>query len=150
MKNIRQIKIFEIIENNDIETQYQLLDELKKNGFNTTQATVSRDIKDMRLVKELSPGGNYRYAASASETYANYESKLKTIFRECVTSVECAQNLVILKTLPGLAPAACSALDGMDISSIAGTLAGDDTAFVAMYDNASAQQFCNDIKTLLL
>lgn len=149
MKNNRQAKILEIISTKDIETQFQLLDELKKCGVSTTQATVSRDIKDMHLVKELSPNGIYRYAVSSAENTTNYEAKLKTIFRECVTSVQIAQNIIVVKTLPGLAQAAGSTIDGMAIPHVVGTLCGDDTAFIAMQDTASAQAFCHDIKLML-
>ena len=134
MKNNRQTKILEIISEKDIETQFQLLDELKKCGLSTTQATVSRDIKDMHLVKELSPNGVYRYAVSSADNTTNYEARLKTIFRECVTSVQNAQNIT---------------LDGMAIPHVVGTLAGDDTAFIAMQDAVSAQAFCHDIKLML-
>ena len=150
MKNLRQNKILEIIEDKEVETQYQLLEELKKAGFNTTQATVSRDIKDMRLVKELGSNGSYKYAVSSTENFANYESKLRTIFRESVTNVDYAQNLVIMHTLPGAAHVACSALDGMEIAHLVGTLAGDDTAFIAMRDTQAAQTFCTEIKQMLV
>jgi len=149
MKNNRQAKILEIIAEKDIETQFQLLDELRARGVNTTQATVSRDIKNMRLVKELSAAGVYRYTQPAAENAANYESKLRAIFRESVTSVQPAQNIIVVKTLPGLASAACSALDNMGISNLVGTLAGDDTAFLAMQDAASAEAFCSEIRQML-
>lgn len=150
MKNLRQAKILEIITNKDIETQFQLLDELKRAGFDTTQATVSRDIKNMRLVKELGANGSYKYTVSSSESLSTHENKLRNIFRECVTSVAFAQNLVVLHTLPGLANAACSALDGMVFENLVGTLAGDDTAFIAMRDTAAAHAFCSEIKQMLL
>ncbi|MGI5970317.1 MAG: arginine repressor [Oscillospiraceae bacterium] len=149
MKSKRQKIILEIISSKDIETQHQLLKELESRGFHTTQATVSRDIKDMHLVKELGASGAYKYTVSTAESFSNHKNKLRMIFRESVTSVECAQNLIVLKTLPGLANGACSALDGMEISELVGTLAGDDTAFLAMKDNASAAAFCSEIRAML-
>ena len=145
MKDSRQKKILDILGAKDIETQNQLIDELLKAGVHSTQATISRDIKELRLIKELTPRGTYRYAVSASEENDHAE-KLRTIFRESVTSYVCAQNIVVIKTLPGLASAACSAIDKMNIENLAGTLAGDDTAFIAMTDNESAERLCRDIE----
>jgi transcriptional regulator of arginine metabolism len=149
VKSSRQAKILELIAERDIETQNQLMEALLEQGVKSTQATLSRDIKDLRLIKELSPQGNYRYVTAARDEPNDYENRLKKIFRECVTSYASAQNLVIIKTLPGLASAACSTLDGMDIPSLVGSLAGDDTAFLAMRDNESAEHFCRDIKAML-
>ena len=100
MKSGRQSEILKIISERDIETQNQLLQALSERGVKTTQATLSRDIKDMRLVKELGPNGTYRYAAARSET-ENYEERLKKIFRESILSCDIAQNLLIIRTLPG-------------------------------------------------
>ena len=110
MKTRRQAKILEIISSKEVETQEQLLQELLKGGFVTTQATVSRDIKELRVVKELSPSGSYRYATSLQENAATFSGRLHKIFRECVTSVDCAQNMVVIRTLPGLANGAGSAV----------------------------------------
>ena len=148
MKVNRQAKILEIIQREDIETQNQLIDALRAAGVNSTQATVSRDIKELRLVKELGANGSYRYVCSSDEI-SNYREKLRTIFKESVRSAECAQNIVVVRTLPGLAPAACSALDGMSIKNLVGTLAGDDTAFLAMRDNNAADEFCREIHLMM-
>ena len=144
MKEQRQQRILDIISSRDVETQNQLIEELQKVGVRSTQATVSRDIKELRLIKELTPKGTYRYAIPNVDT-SDHTEKLRTIFRECVTSYVCAQNIVVIKTLPGLAPAACSALDKMNIEDLAGTLAGDDTAFLAMLSNESAEKLCSEI-----
>ena len=149
MKNKRQNVILKIIAAKDIETQNQLIDALAEAGIDSTQATVSRDIKQLHLNKELTPDGRYRYVVGQKQELQNHASRLKTIFRESVTSFVCAQNIVVIKTLPGLAPAACSAIDGMNIKNLAGTIAGDDTAFLAMSDSAAAQQFCKDIENML-
>ena len=149
MKPGRQSIIMEIISEKDIETQNQLLEELAARGVKSTQATLSRDIRDMRLVKELGPNGNYRYAAASKPSTAALDIKLRNIFKECVLSYDIAQNILVIRTLPGLASGACSALDGMEIDGLVGTLAGDDTAFIAMRDNASAQALYHEIEGLL-
>lgn len=148
MKPGRQTVIMEIISEQDIETQNQLLEALLQRGIKSTQATLSRDIKDMRLVKELGPNGTYRYVPSSSQASDNAAMKLKTILKESVSSYDIAQNIVVIKTLPGLASAACSALDGMEIENLVGTLAGDDTAFLAMRDNHSAMLLYHQIQDL--
>lgn len=148
MKPGRQSVILEIITEQEIETQHQLLQALAERGVKSTQATLSRDIKDMRLVKELGPNGNYRYVTAAKLENDDFEQRLKKIFKESVISFDVAQNLFIIKTLPGLAPAACSAIDAMQIGGLVGSLAGDDTAFLAMKDNESAQKLYHEIEML--
>ena len=148
MKQDRQKAILELIRSKDISTQGQLLEALNEAGVKSTQATVSRDIKELNLVKEFSPAGVYRYVASASERHGHTD-KLRTIFRESVVSIARAQNITVMKTLPGLAPAACSAIDHMDIEDLVGTLAGDDTAFLAMTDNQTALRFLDEAQEML-
>lgn len=150
MKSQRQAKIMEIISNRNVETQEQLLTELQSAGFRSTQATISRDIKELRIVKELTSFGTYRYTAASDEVGGTFSSKLNTIFRECITSFDYAQNIVVIRTLPGLASAAASAIDAMNMSVIVGSLAGDDTVFIVMRDNNAAAAFCGEIKNLLL
>lgn len=149
MKTRRQEKILKIIAEKNIETQQILADALREAGFNSTQATISRDIRDLSLVKEMSEDGVYRYVVASREGATNYSAKLRTIFRESVHSVECAQNLVVLKTLPGLASAACSAMDTMGIPGLVGSIAGDDTAFLAMRDGATAERLRGEIADML-
>lgn len=149
MKNKRQAKLMEIIAEKDIETQEQLLAELKSAGFTSTQATISRDIKELRIVKELTALGTYRYAMSSKETVGTFSNRLNSIFRECVISYDYAQNIVVIKTLPGLASAACSAVDTMNMPVVVGSLAGDDTAMIIMRDADAALGFCAEIKRLL-
>ena len=149
MKNDRQNMILEIISQENIETQEQLLSRLQERGVSSTQATISRDIKQMHLIKEPVGHGVYKYAVSGNRTKLNFAEKLRTIFRESITSIDSAQNIVVLKTMPGLASAACSALDNMDISYMVGSLAGDDTAFLVMKDTESAAIFCEEIKEML-
>ena len=149
MKMQRQAKIMEIISSTDVETQEQLLEALQQSGFKSTQATISRDIKELRIVKELTSLGTYRYTASSKEVGGTFSTRLNTIFKECITSYDYAQNMVVIKTMPGLASAACAALDDMKITYMVGSLAGDDTAFLVMKDNDAAKDFCQEIKMML-
>ena len=148
MKPGRQNAILEIISEKDIETQNQLMQELAARGVKSTQATLSRDIKDMRLVKELGPSGNYRYVVAAKTETTDLDMRLKKILRESLVSYDVAQNLLVIRTLPGLASAACSAFDSMEIENLVGTLAVDDTAFLAMRDKESAVKLYHEIETI--
>ena len=148
MKSQRQAKILEIISTQNVETQEQLLALLQKEGFRGTQATISRDIKDLRIVKELTNLGTYRYTTSTNEMSGSFSSKLNTIFRECVIGIDYAQNIIVIRTLPGLASAAGSAIDAMNLNLVVGTLAGDDTVMVVMRDSNAAAAFCGEIKNL--
>ncbi|MCI8437294.1 MAG: arginine repressor [Lawsonibacter sp.] len=149
MKNVRQSEILNIVQSKDIDTQEQLLEELRARGFTTTQATISRDIKELRLVKELTGSGGYRYALSERKTSSTSDVRLRNIFKEGVLSVDVAQNIVVVRTMPGLASAACSALDAMEIDGMVGSLAGDDTGILIMRDNSFAQQFNSEVHKLL-
>ena len=139
----------EIISTINVETQEQLLQELQAAGFHSTQATISRDIKELRIVKELSALGTYRYTVAAKEMPTTFSTRINTIFRECVTRYDYAQNIVVIHTLPGLAGAAASAIDAMSMSVVVGTLAGDDTVMVVMRDNNAAAAFCGEISGLI-
>ena len=149
MKSQRQAKILEIISNRNVETQEQLLAALQEAGFRGTQATISRDIKELRIIKEQTNMGTYRYATSSSEMSGTFSNRMNTIFKECVVSFDYAQNLVVIHTLPGLASAAASAVDAMNMSAVLGTLAGDDTVMVVMRDMNTAASFCGEIRNLL-
>lgn len=149
MKSQRQAKIMEIITTQNVETQEQLLAALQEAGFRSTQATISRDIKDLRLVKEMTGLGVYRYAAAAEKAPGGFSTRLNTIFRECITDFDYAQNIVVIHTIPGLASAAGSAIDGMGMRAILGTLAGDDTLIAVMRDSNSAAVFCGELQSIL-
>ena len=149
MNTQRQAKIMEIISTRDIETQEQLLEALQKTGVSSTQATISRDIKELHIVKELTKFGTYRYTTASKEVSGSFSNRLNTIFKECVIGFDYAQNIIVVKTLPGLASAAASAIDGMNIHAVVGSLAGDDTVMIVMRDNNSAAVFCGEMKSLL-
>ena len=150
MKSQRQAKIVEIIANRDVQTQEQLLEELRDAGFRTTQATISRDIKELRIVMEMAENGGYRYAVSNADPVATFSGRLRTIFKECVLGYDYAQNIIVVRTMPGLASAAASAIDALNWSSVVGTLAGDDTLFIVMRENNAAAALCGEIKNLLV
>jgi len=149
MKKERQSAVLKVIGTTDVETQNQLIVELAKVGIESTQATVSRDIKELHLIKELTSRGTYRYAVSDRPDNQNNTIRLKSIFKESVTSYANALNIVVIETLPGLAPAACGAIDSMGIRNIVGSIAGDDTGFLAMNDVATAEKFCKEIEEML-
>lgn len=149
MKERRQQAILDIITRQEIETQEQLLTALKAQGFHCTQATISRDIKELQLVKALSHEGTYCYVVSDRKGKGEHDERLRNIFREGVISVAVAQNLVVVKTMPGLANAAAAALDRMNIEHMVGTLAGDDTALLIMGTSQSAEAFCDEIRGML-
>ena len=149
MKSKRQEEILRIIDEVDVETQDQLLEQLRLRGVTSTQATISRDIKELHLIKELTGYGTYKYVVSERKTSLNFAGRLRTIFKEGVTSFDMAQNIVVVKTMPGLASAACAAVDGMEIPDLVGSLAGDDTALLIMRTNEAAAEFCNEIHKML-
>ena len=149
MKAQRQAKIVEIISNANVETQEQLLQALTDQGFNSTQATISRDIKELRIVKELTSLGTYRYCVPEKDAPPAISDRLNNIFRECVISVDYAENLVVIHTLPGMANAAASALDAMRSGAVLGTLAGADTVVIVMREGHAAAAFSGEIKAVI-
>ena len=149
MKNDRHNHLLQIIQEECVETQEQLLECLRQRGIKSTQATISRDIKELHLVKEPAGQGRYRYAVSAHRTKLNFADRLRTILRESLLSSDYAQNIVVIKTMPGLAQGAASALDSMQISNMVGSLAGDDTVMIIMRDQQSASDFCDEVRDML-
>ena len=149
MKRARQAEILKIIQSVDVETQEQLLDELKSRGFASTQATISRDIKELRLIKTLSPNGNYRYTTHGEKGgRVDLSFKFHAIFAEAVNSIDYAQNLVVIKCYTGMANAACAALDSIRWDGLVGTIAGDDTILLVMKDTESAQGITEELNKL--
>ena len=149
MKSKRQSTLLKLIEKYDISTQSELTEHLIREGFNATQATISRDIKELRLVKAVGGNGKSKYAVSHSSTDLGFSDRLLTIFRESVISYDNAQNIVVIKTMPGLASAACSAIDALKSADIVGSLAGDDTAFLVMHTTKAASDFCEELARML-
>jgi transcriptional regulator of arginine metabolism len=146
MKGSRQNIILEIIAQQDIETQGQLLEAMEARGVKSTQATISRDIKELRLVKEISPSGTYRYAQAGQDDSSDAARRMQEIFREGCISFDHALHTVVIKTLPGLASAVCATVDAMWDENILGTVAGDDTCIVVLRNAASAERFCAQLR----
>jgi transcriptional regulator of arginine metabolism len=149
MKFQRQSKILELIEKEKIDTQEELSRRLKEWGFATTQATISRDIKELRLVKVMTPDGTYKYTAATTENEVSMMGRIRNIFKECVVGINSAQNLVVIKTLPGLGSAAGYAIDAIHHPEVIGSIAGDDTVFVVISDTQKAEAFREEARSLL-
>jgi len=149
MKVTRHSKILEIINSKDIETQEELAEELRKSGMDVTQATVSRDIKELKLIKVLSDKGRYKYA-TITHTENFLSNKLVNIFTQTVISVENVDNFVIIKTISGSASAAAEAIDSLNFEGIAGSIAGDNTIFVLARDAEKAQIITQKMKKMIL
>lgn len=132
-RNLRQSKILELITTKEIETQEELVSSLKDLGFNVTQATISRDIKELGLIKVLTDNKTYKYAVIDSNSQA-ITNKSLNIFKECVISIKCAMNLVVVKTLKGTAGLVSNLIDQMSIVNILGCTYGDDTVLVITSD----------------
>lgn len=145
MKTRRHTKILELIKEHDIDTQEELLRYLRESGFDVTQATVSRDIKELRLVKILSRTGKYKYS-TGSDTVGDMSSKFFSLFSDSVLSVEAAGNMVVVRSLTGMAQAVCAAMDAAYPQSFVGTLAGDDTIFIVCRDNAAALELQDEFR----
>lgn len=150
MKPGRQTVIIEIISEKNIETQQQLIEELAARGIRSTQATLSRDIRDLKLIKEPSADGRSRYVRKEEpEEEKKAEDIMKAILRPSVKSYETAQNIIVIKTFPGLASAACAAIDSMKLSGLVGTIAGEDTIFIAMKTPQIAEELVEKMHEIL-
>ena len=148
MKNARQAAILAIIEHDDIETQEELALALRARGFAVTQATVSRDIKELKLLKVSTSRGTYKYATSGrAETSMN--DRFVRIFSHAVISIEFAQNIVVIKTLPGSANAAAEAIDNSHFPEVLGTMAGDNTILAVVHDEQEAQEVCSKLHAMI-
>ena len=148
MKSRRHAKILDIITEYPIETQDELLTRLKDEVYKATQATISRDIKDLRLVKTLGSDGKYRYV-SASKNSTDIRSNFSSLFASSVNSIDFAQNIVVIKTLSGMAQAVCAALDSNDYKAVVGTIAGDDTIFIVCRSSQLAVNLTEELKKLI-
>ena len=148
MKNKRHVLIMELINSSDIETQEDLAMELKKAGQDVTQATVSRDIKELNLVKVSNNKGGYKYA-SASSASAGISTRHLKIFADTVLSIDCSGSMIVIKTMLGSANAAAETLDALGWDEFLGTIAGDNTIFMIVKETASAAEICERLKQLL-
>ncbi len=146
MKTNRQNAILEIIEDFDIETQEDLANRLYERGFNVTQATISRDIKELHLIKTQTDKSTYKYTVNETSRVLNTERLLR-VFRDTVTDIQVTGNIIVVRTLSGSANAAAEVVDNMDTDSILGTIAGDNTIFVAV-KNGEAQPVAHMLKKM--
>ena len=146
MRQKRQSQILKIISTNDIKTQEQITDELKKLGFDTTQATVSRDIKELGLIKISSIDGGYKYAHKQHS--GNVEPKHIDIFSGAVISVSYALHTIVIRTYPGMAQAVCASCDALIGNKILGSIAGDDTILIITESETAAGEMCEELKRI--
>ncbi|MBB6631289.1 arginine repressor [Clostridium algidicarnis] len=148
MKSKRHSKILEIISLKDIETQEELAEELKESGFNVTQATISRDIKMLKLTKVLSSEGRYKYVV-ISRDQNQISDKLASVLTNTVLSIESIDKMVVIKTLSGSASAAAEAIDNLQLTEIAGTIAGDNTILILVRSLERAEELVRKIRKLI-
>lgn len=148
MKYSRHSKILDIIENYEVETQEELSFYLKNAGFNVTQATVSRDIKELRLIKVLTKNGKYKYSTIKQQESGISERFIK-LFKDSVLSIDSSGNIIVIKTLIGAANAACAAIDAIDSKDIIGTIAGDDTLFLLVKDGMDVNEVIEKFKKIM-
>ena len=148
MKLARHSQIIRLIQEQDIETQEELAEKLNQAGYRVTQATVSRDIKELRLVKTLSRSGKYRYS-TGSDTISDMSSKFYSLFSDSVLSVEAAQNMLVVRCMTGMAQAVCASLDSMHWPGFVGTLAGDDTIFIVCRTEGDALETQEEFRKLI-
>lgn len=149
MKSKRLQDINELISNHAIETQTELLEKLTEMGYSVTQATISRDINELGLLKVQDNDGTVRYIKPATQSIINNTSKLFSIFVDTVISVDYAMNLCVIKCYSGMGNAACSAIDSMQFSGVVGTIAGDDTIFVCMRNEQLAKELVDRLIKIL-
>jgi transcriptional regulator of arginine metabolism len=148
MRYSRQNKILDIINSTEVETQERLVTLLKKSGYKVTQATISRDIKELQLVKILSSSGKYKYSVGSNNDQPVTDRYIK-IFRDTILTVAASNNIIVLKTLTGCANAACEAIDSLNMQNIIGTIAGDNTIFVVVNDQANVSMLVSRFNELI-
>lgn len=145
MKAGRQSKIIEVVENNDIETQEELTSRLLLAGFNTTQATISRDIRELKLTKVVGANGKPKYIVSKGADI-EVTSKYQKVLSAGILSMEAAENLIVIKTVSGVAMAVGAALDNLNINGLMGCIAGDDTVFVVARTKSLSREVIANIE----
>jgi len=145
----RQLKILEIIRNSVVETQEELANQLRQQAIEVTQATVSRDIKELHLVKVPNHDGRYRYALPDGQFSGKQVERMRRIFRECLVNLDAAGNLVVIKTLSGTAGAVGEAVDSLQWPEIVGSIAGDNTVVLIIREETSIQDVLGKLRHLM-
>ena len=148
MKSQRHARILELVSKYEIETQEDMMSRLQSEGFKVTQATVSRDLKELKLTKTLTARGTYRYSVNNSRRH-NGSGKLNNAMVDSITQVDYSLNTVVIKTYPGLAQAVASAVDALNMHSILGSVAGDDTIIVVTRSEDDAKEINEKITELM-
>ena len=148
MKLRRHEAIIDLVNNQDINTQEELMENLQKQGFKVTQATVSRDIKELRIFKALGKDGKYRYSTGGRNAL-DKTSGFESLFASSVEEVDSAENIVVINTMTGMAQAVCMSLDNIDFENIVGTIAGDDTIFVLCRNLKATEEMLNKFRKLI-
>lgn len=148
MKLRRHEAIIDLVNNQDINTQEEIMENLQKQGFKVTQATVSRDIKELRIFKALGKDGKYRYSTGGRNAL-DKTSGFESLFASSVEEVDSAENIVVIKTMTGMAQAVCMSLDNIDFENIVGTIAGDDTIFVLCRNLKATEEMLNKFRKLI-
>ena len=148
MQSERQMKILEIISKYDVETQDELADYLRKAGFKTTQATISRDIRMLKLTKIVDAKGHFKYAAVKADSHAELD-KYRRILRDGFISRDQAENILVLRTVPGMAMAVAASVDAMNWSQVAGSIAGDDNVFCAIRHKEDVAEVIDKIRDII-
>lgn len=148
MKYSRHNKILELIDKYEIETQEELAQLLIDSGYNVTQATISRDIKELKLIKIQTSNGTYKYS-KGTPSYKTVSDRFIKVFKDTILSVTYSKNIIVIKTLTGCANAACEALDALKVDHILGTIAGDNTIFIVVEEKANVQSLVNRFNELI-
>ncbi|MDD2215739.1 MAG: arginine repressor [Eubacteriales bacterium] len=148
MRYSRQNKILDLINTYEVETQDRLVDLLKKSGYKVTQATISRDIKELQLIKTLSPSGRYKYTVGVSQDLP-LSDRFVTIFKETIKTVGSSGNIIVIKTLSGCAAAAGEAIDTMNFPNVIGSIAGDNTIMLVVNDPANVPALVNKFTEMI-
>ena len=148
MKSDRQNAMLELISRQEIETQEEMITKLRELGYEVTQATVSRDIRDLKLTKTLTARGTYRYVRNNAHHHAN-AVKLNNAVSDSITSIDYSANIVVLKTYPGLAMAVASGIDAMNIPNVLGCIGGDDTIMIVTRGEEASSEICEMIRAMV-
>lgn len=149
MKSQRHYKILELVRTYPIETQEDLARILRENGMEITQATISRDIKNLGLVKTLGKDGRYIYALPEQTAQYSFNAKLIKMLQNSVVSIDHAENMIVIRTISGTASAVALAIDGLQLKNMVGTIAGDDTIFIAVRSRENVNEFIDELKMML-